>query len=354
MGTFSVTFKCRPPCQPSTFPVESYIAPWALPREKFPFHLTWESNMGITQIDVILPEGLQFVSAYNAEAQLEGNTVHLRKSVPWDYVTVFVSYNTLPEESVKKSDVRVTLKRRGRVIVSTTLVATVVRPRLEILEAPTELTLTDAMDANSIFNTKLRQTGFGPVRIYVEASFRGKVVTQRSLFARQLLRSMARSGLLDGKASVKEDKTSRAKASVDSQFTDDMISEIDHIIREGLADQDLDEETIKGFRELLHEKGPEAFTAFLKAGVERFLIDFILSLVNRFPGEQAELVGGPTRALLDTRMDSLTVTIQYEDLLGNRYGALSFNTAFKDMRSRPLLVTIPLNFTVETNLVESL
>ena len=332
---------------------DSYVAPWALPNERFPIHAVWATPSSVDQIEINGPKDLKVTSAYNCNIKdISPETTTLTKEAPWDFVTVFLKYDRIPKENLSRIPVVVHFLSRGRVAHVARLSATIVRPRLEILESPAEVELTDTSDTTPVISANLRQSGFGPIRINIEATFQGRIVTEKTLLARRIAQSMIKSGLAEPQPIPKE--TGLTNVGIDPSFRDDIVEEVDRLLREGPSASDVDEPALKGFAETIKKRGPEAFMQFLKSVVETWFIDYLLNAIRSHPGEYAELVGGPARAVIESKMDSINVLLTYFDTMGNTYEALHFKTAIKDMRLKQSAVAVSLNVALQADLLTHL
>ncbi len=339
--------------------LDSYVAPWVLPNERFPLHFVWSPDDNIEGVRMTLPSGLEFESAFNADVvEVEPNRVRLEKQRPWDYLTVFLMFKRIPRALLTKKPVQIDFHTKDKVAKSLTLTARVVRPRLQLVSAPEEIEITDKVDLSSLLNFVLRQTGFGPIQIHIEATFEGQILTQRNLLARQIALNMITVGLLQEKPRPSTSTPALTpQVEVDESFRKDVVEEIDRILRgdmSELLEEALGASALKGIGELLRQNGPDAIMKFFMDSIETLAIDFLLNAIASHPGDQAELVGGPTRARIGGKIRSISLNLRYQDPVGNRYEELQVTTNVRDSRSKPVVMTVPVNLKIETALLGEL
>jgi hypothetical protein len=357
--------------QPHETPVpsiDSVIAPWALPNEGIPLLFQWTPEDAIAAVRIRVPDGFRVAKMLNVaeESKQEGDLCRAKPAYP-GYLGVHLANTRLPEEIVSGTECDVNFELAKGGLLNRRFRLTTVRPRLELLSAPTEIVLQDLAEAENHqaqpVVLSLRHTGLGFVQVQLKCTVKGVVVSQSDDVLRGLIRGILElqraSGKVEGTIRDPETEALAKKAGLEVEM--EPISETDveqvknqvlgYLDTGALSDQVTGPEALGALRDFFATVDPKTLNELVRDQVINLYTRQLLEGMNRFPSDFSEIEGGPTKARLDSTMREMRITLNYSDSQGNAYEQIEVNLPITDRRTRKAAVIVPLTLNVENKLI---
>jgi len=314
--------------------ISGFIAPWALPNEKIPIHLIWKSDFSCDFIKVYLPKEFKVHEFFNVEEyMIEGSTIVIKKLLTQNYFGLVVYSTEIYEEILTKKKILVKFLSRGKVKYVHTFIAKIIRPSLEITEAPKTILVKEGIDPRKLINISVKYSGLGKARIKIEVSHMGEIISHTESLYYQILKRMIDQKIFIGGAPKENVRLRKEGIRIDPepliQLAEDMVEKM----KRGIIPLDINQEALKEFYEWL--KKPENVDKLVKlifSEIEQLMIRAILYYLDRHPSEDIELIQGQTKTIFKSRVKEITVIIHYQDSLGNKYKPVQVTMKVNDQR----------------------
>jgi hypothetical protein len=169
--------------------ISEFVAPWALPNEKIPIHLIWESEFSYDIIRVRLPKEFKVHEFLNVEDYLiEGSTILIKKLMTPNYFGLVLYSTEIYKEILTRKEILVEFLFQGQVKYKHTFTARIIRPKLQIIEAPKIIVVKEGIDPRKLINFSVKYSGLGRARIRIEATHLGEIISHTESLYYQILK----------------------------------------------------------------------------------------------------------------------------------------------------------------------
>jgi hypothetical protein len=355
--------------------ISEFIAPWTLAGEEVPLLFQWEPADAIRELRVELPPGYEFLRAISARSvNVDGRwLVASDLSVP-GYCGLYLRRVLPTQEVLSTVESEVRFVGSEGTFISRRVQLKTVRPKIEFLETPPELVLTDEMGSSqgtkSELVLRLRHTGLGSATLEIQCRVRGAIVSRNQDLFEDVLRrviTLLRKG--GGRDRAEYDRAkSKTKHDLGVEVDVDPFSEEDmqrlrgqlmDFLKDGTLPTDLAEDAhLDQVAAYVNQVDLNELNELFREQLFFRLTRQILEGMGRFPSDFTEIQGGPASVFLGGPGSRLTVTIRYADQTGNQYDPIEAHIPIRDERKRlpgpGLPKMIPIKLNIETALIQGL
>jgi hypothetical protein len=325
--------------------VEAHIVPWALPRERIPFRVSWKSLI-FDRVEVEVPKDLEIVDVINVDRyELIDNVLRIygvkQAEGVINYFGVVVASKNIYSELKVSRPIHIRFYNLSEIVYQERLEARIFRPLLEVIEAPSKIIFEEGK--KQALPLTMRYIGFGDITITIEGTIKGRLVTRGKTFIFEVLKRLAKVGLITDENVPKE---LRDKVSVSPEFVRKTTQEILDFLKQPLQSTELDE-VIRELRKMLAEEPVKmALEEILYAKVEDIILSMIIDLFDRHPVENVRLTHGETtiETVLEAPVESIELKIHYSDALNNVYPEITIpiQIEVKTTSGREAIVEMPI------------
>jgi len=324
--------------------VESHIVAWALPKEEIPFRVTWSGPLEFDRIEVEVPDDMEIKELVNVGRHkiigkiAEIYEVKQAKDVP-NYFGSVVSSKGIYDELKVSKPIHVRFYKLSEIVHQVQLEARIFRPLLEVIEAPDKIVLVEGKRQE--LPLIMRYIGFGDIKIAIEGTLRGRLVTRGRSFIYELLKRLAKVGLIVDENTRKE---LRDRVSISPEFVKKTTQEILGILQQPPEEI---EEMVQELRKMLAEESvKQAIEEILYARVEDMVLSMVIDLLDRHPVDNVRLAYGETavEAVLQAPVETLELHVHYSDVLNNLYPEISMPIRIESKMSpgKEAMIEIPI------------
>jgi hypothetical protein len=325
--------------------MRTFVAPWVLPKEKMPVHLSWKEEK-FDEIILDLPQSIIPADLFNVkEYSLENGKLIIKKLRTNDYFGMNLESLKIPEVTLTKIPFSIFFKKKKQVIEEIKLSGTVIRPKLEFLNVPNELDLTNTTDKNKFLNLELKHTGSGNITITISLSAGGKIISENENIFRLIWKKLS-----DGTY----DEEENPNIVIDEKYLKELQKEFIIMLDNGMVPSGLSPESLKTIQEIVRDTGPEKFLKILTSTVQTFFMESFLEIADTYPSDHSSVRGGKTRATLKGTINKIDIKIDYIDTNNNSYESLVKTIKIKDNRTKPNPINIPLSLSIKSDFLKSL
>ncbi len=158
-----------------------YIAPWAIAKEPFPLHLIWDQKEKFDFIEIKMPKNCELRELLNVKSHEEsGSNIKFSDAdlLSPNYFSMVAASTTTFDELVKKFPIEIHFLQGDTEIFSKTFDAHIVRPHIEITEAPLEIAVNDETNPKKLLNFTVKHTGLGKANIDFIAEVKGNIISE--------------------------------------------------------------------------------------------------------------------------------------------------------------------------------
>lgn len=301
--------------------ISEFIAPWALAKEKIPIHMVWESESPYDLIRVHLPQKFEVHEFFNVDKYLiEDSTILIKKLRTQNYFGLVVYSTEVYKQVLTRKEIIVEFLSRGEVKYSHSFEARIIRPLLEVIEAPKKIVVKEGIDRRRLINLSVKYFGLGRARIKIEASHMGVIISHTESLYYQILKRMIDRKIFLGIPPEESVALRKEEIQIDPEALIKLSEEMVERMRRGVIPPDLDQEAIREFNEWL--KNLDNVNKLMKmifSEIEHLMIGAILYYLDRHPSEDIELMYGTTKTTFRSRVKKITIIIRYKDSLDNEY-----------------------------------
>ena len=328
--------------------------PWALPGEEIPLHVQIPKDVTpeIKSVHIRLDDSLEVRCVINLPDYVQdGQTLSVRSlnrdsMADYDYFGVAVATSAPFKELKKEVPVLVELEHLDGTVQKVTEQVRIFRPLLRVGDTPSELVLRDGGGQKNQLPIRLRYDGFGDVKMRVECTVQGRVVSGGSSMLDEVLRRVVREG------AVADDTGRDSAVQTDPEHVERTVSDLKAELDggEGMRDMldrpKLDEESAKALLEL-GDESRERLMAVIHRTAETHMAQIISDILSRNVSDNLRMEPTSIRTRIKLPMTQVLLRLDYEDRAGNRYEPLEWAVRIIDRRRRPsaLDVEIPLAVT---------
>ena len=222
----------------------------------------------------------------------------------------------------------------------------VFRPLLQVGDMPRRLELCDENAKRLRIPVGLRYSGFGDVKMRIECTVQGRVVSSGSSMLDEVLRRVVREGL------VKEDEDHGSTVQINPEYVEQTVSELKATLHadeslKGMLDRlRLDKDSAAILLDLRNES-KERFMAVVHKTVETYVAQIVSDILGRNVSDNLQMESTSIRTKIRLPTTRVELKLYYEDLAGNQYDPLCWDIEIVDRRkiSTAFDVEIPLVIT---------
>jgi hypothetical protein len=340
--------------------LSTFIAPWALPGEIVPLYVEWKPiKDGEPRFVVELPEGSKFIRATNVRRMTRrGTRISISAFGSDGYFGLHFATPKIQKEIMETREIKIIYALCGGARRHQIVRFPVVRPKLEIINCPGQIAVNDDVDLSSILQLSLRQLGSGFVKISITVDSGGRILSSHEDIIWRFLRAAIEKGILSQKE-LEEKKKEYGIASSSVKVSDEFIRKLEQEINTTIEQlpqlsQGFNTGMASELAEALKTVGPKKIVELLTENMELFLTGELIRTFNKYPGDKSMLIGGKTTARLSKSLDTITITVRYEDSMGNEYEPIQCNIQVIDERQQFKGEFIPVNIEVKKAWFQSL
>ena len=264
----------------------------------------------------------------------------------YDYFGVAVATLEPFKELKKEVPILVELERLDGTVQRVTEHVRIFRPLLRVGDTPEEIVIRDGNGQTPQLPIRLRYDGFGDVKMSVECTIQGRVVSSGSSMLDEAMRRVIRECVAADDAD--RDGTAQTSPEYVEQTVSDMKAELDNdeALRGMLERLRLDEESANLLLDLSAES-KERFMAVIHKTVETHMAQIISDILSRNPSDNLQMESTSIRTKIRLPTTQVALKLSYEDRAGNRYDPLEWVVKIVDRRKNPSApdVEIPLTVT---------
>lgn len=325
--------------------LKTFVAPWVLPKEKMPIHLSWVEEK-FDEIVLNLPTSLTLVDLFNVKRyDLEKGKLVIKELRTNDYFGMNLKSSKIPKVTLTKIPFSIFFKKENKVVEEIKLIGTMIRPKLEFLKVPDELDLTNQTDINKLLNFEMKHAGSGNITITVSMSAGGKIISENENIFRMIWKKLS-----DGTYDEKDNPN----IIIDEKYLRELFKEFKQMLDNEMIPSGLSPESLKTIQEIIRETGPDKFMKILTSTVQTYLMESFLEIADTYPSDHSTIRGGKTRAILKGTIDKVEIKINYEDTNNNSYESLVKTIKIKDKRTKPRPINIPLGLSIKPDFLKNL
>lgn len=315
---------------------------WALPGEELPLHVRIPKDVTPTleSVRIHLDSSLEVRDVINMpDYEQDGQTLLVRtvnrdSMSEYDYFGVAVA-TSAPFKALKKEvPVLMEFKHADGTVDTVTENVRVFRPLLQVGDTPRSLTLRDGNGQKLQLPVSLRYSGFGDVKMRIECTAQGRVVSSGSSMLDEVLRRVVREGL------VEEGEDPGSAVQISPEYVEQTVSELkealhaDESLRRMLDRLSLDKESAAALLNLRSES-KERFMTVIHKTVETYVAQIVSDILSRNVSDNLQMESTSIRTRIKLPTTRVEIKLYYEDLAGNQYDPLCWDFEIVDQRSGP-------------------
>lgn len=339
--------------------IKGYIAPWALPEENIPIHIEWAKDMSFDEIRIQIPDDFRFVDFLNVgEVKIIGSRATISEVIePTSpdasvYFGFVVSSTGIYDKLKIAKKILIEFLHKDRIIKSLNLYARIFRPNLEVVDAIEKIELTDEHEKWEI-PMHLKYIGFGDIRLTIEATLGGRIVSHGESIFYELLRRAWTADILGDENKPKEKGEKKSAIHVEPAYIRELSEQLHRMIETG---------DLTGIREMITEDDIGSFESWLSdiktkdrymeviySRIEDLLLDLLLDLLERYPTDNVKLANVQTkiRTKIDLPLEVIKIRLKYKDPLENEYPPVEIPIKIEDKRLGKKNTVIEMLITIE-------
>jgi len=331
--------------------VEIIIPPWALPKEEIPLHIKLSKNYDFSKIVVEIPDCFVFVDQINIlRSEQSGNKIAVyeigrAKKSEKDYFGIVIASKEPFEQLAVKTRIQVTLVNRDDTEENFTVFARIFRPLLEIDQIPDEIPIGDY---DTILPIHLKFTGFGDVKVNIQCSIGGQIVSEGDSVLDEVIRRMVNEGLLH--ENTFENKLGIA---IDKSYIQKIVSDCrekfknSESMKQMMDDTNMSKDMVDALLSFNQDE-QEKFMNILYRTVEGHLIKIITDILDRNISNNLHVdAGTKIRTDIKVPITNVTLKIFYSDAIGNEYPYLEKIVRLHDKRSDTSKIHVEIPVEIE-------
>jgi hypothetical protein len=316
--------------------INKYVAPWVLPGQAIPIHCVWVPDKELKKISLSVPnnyvlnETLNF-SSYDFDESKRELVIAIENLKSNNYFGIVISHPSIMEEIEKRDEIKVKFfDESNRIIDKFSFYTRIVRPKLELVDYPKQIVVTDSTNPKKLINLEILHSGFGTANLDINVKHSDIIISKsNSIYFDVIERVLEEINYsLDAKNFPEQE---------DFDVNDELLRKtVSVLLRE--ADQsellvDLDKEELAELKKhLKDEKKRELVYRILLSNLRSLYMAALLYYSERHPQEDIKLMYGKIAADLKDMVDELLVKIIYYDSLGNKYPVIETKIGVIDLR----------------------
>ena len=157
------------------------MAPWAIAKEKLPFHLIWAPEIDFDLIEIELHPKLHIDEILNVKNhRIQDSTLRMSKVDLFapGYFGLILQSNNIFSDLKKELPIKVVFLKDNKIIYDHSYVATIVRPKIEIVKQLKPIIIDDRTNLKKLIKFQVDHKGLGKAKIDFTAKTEGKIISQ--------------------------------------------------------------------------------------------------------------------------------------------------------------------------------
>jgi hypothetical protein len=300
--------------------ISSSIASWALPKEPIPFNASWNKPFDFDRVEVLVPKDIEIVELLNVEEYTvneSGAVFHRVKSVPEApiYFGGVVRTKRIPRKLTTARRVVIRFSLKSKTVREVTLQARVFRPRVELIDAPKSLVMSEK--GGHEIPVRMKYRGFGDVTIKIQGIINGRRVTTGKSSVSRTTKKIIQMGM---EWTKDESKRRGIKVKRAEESTKEATRQTLELLEKGMSKAEFLEiaDDIKKLADNASYK--QKLAEALNARIEDMIVGVISDLKSRNPTRNVSLTSPETEVEASLKAsENLVIRIKYTDMMGNSY-----------------------------------
>jgi len=329
--------------------INTYIAPWVLPKQVFPIHCVWKPQRDLSRIEVIIPKGYELADTLNfteyrfnkIDNTITINAADLKSN---NYFGVILRYPHIIQDIEKRDGVLINFigSQKEKSLSKLTLETRIIRPKLELLRFPKEIIIADNTNPKDLIKLEILHKGFGTANLSLEVMHSGVDISKtKSLYFQVLKETIERILKI-----YEEPLESQMIVDIDDHLLKDIADNLFKAPFQENLPFELSKEDKELLREILKDESKkEAVYRVVYSSLRSLLFAALLYYGDRHPVEDIKVIDGKVVATMKERIDELNVRVSYYDSFENEYPPLEAKIRVLDRRSfdKPRDFEAPIN-----------
>lgn len=315
---------------------------WVLPGEELPLHVRIPKGVTPTlkTVRIHLDSSLEVRDVINMPDYVQDGQTLLVRSFnrdsmsEYDYFGVAVATSAPFEDLKKEVPVLMEFNHADGTVDTVTENIRVFRPLLQVGDMPRSLALRDGNGQRLQLPVSLRYSGFGDVKVRIECTVQGSVVSSGSSMLDEVLRMVVRGGL------VEEDEDPGNTVQISPEYVEQTVSELkealdaDESLKSMVDRLRLDKESAAVLLNLRSES-KERFMTVIHKTVETYVAQIVSDILSRNISDNLRMETTSIRTKIKLPTTRVEIKLHYEDLAGNQYDPLCWDFEIIDQRTNP-------------------
>ncbi len=337
--------------------VNNYVAPWVLPNQPFPIHCVWEPEKKLAKIMIEIPKRYKLVdtlnfSVFEADKKTNHMIINSSELKSNNYFGLILRYKVIDFLVEKRDDVKISFLDTEGVLLHTLILQTrIIRPKIELINYPKEITVTDLVNPKNLIQLELLHKGFGAANLEVKVLQSGFDITKSDSLYNQVLQDTVLKIL-----KICEDNPEiQEPVEIDDLLTRTVAETLFKSEFQEHLPFKLDKNEIERLKEIFNDKTKkEAIYRTVYASLRPLLLTALLYYSEKHPEEDIKLIDGKVVATIGEKIDELNIVIRYTDSYDNEYEPLIAKIAVIDKRSTEKMRTldVPINLSWKKDILK--
>ncbi len=308
-----------------------YVAPWALPREGIPIHLIWKHQTDYDHILVNHPKDIEITEYYNVKNHhiVKDGLVKIESlRSPGFFGFVLATKNIFDNLHIEK-EFTISFIKDEKICLSKNLKAHYYRPKIEIIDCPEIITLSDGMDSSGLVKVTMKLWGFGKVSMSTEFNHGGGFEANPESLYRELV-----GRLLSVFRDMPHEEQKEHSIMINKDWLEREVQNYADKLNNGELPLDINEHDLDDFKDWIGQpENMDTLKIFLSRQMENILIDSLLFYFDRFPTDEVELRQGSPEVHIKHATENLQIRFHYRDSIQNEYEPIEVSLKINDERS---------------------
>lgn len=333
--------------------VSEFVAPWALPNEEIPVHLTWESTDTLSGIKLSVPEEFRVREIFNVKRD---NIDNEERYIPaselstQSYFGFLVTCTKIYDDFLVEKEMVVSFLFDNGQIERRVLRTKIVRPLIKLHKKPEKVEINDSSNLKKLFNFGVTHSGLGRAQVNLVVSRKGVAVSHMdSLYFKILEELIKENAFIQSKYDIVIDEKD---VEIDSQWLHDESERMVEKLQQG--EFPLERELEERVLEILKDESLKSrLTGAIYSRMRRILISRILYYLDKYPNEDIELAYGNVKTMIEPDIKELHFIFKYVDSIGNEYPDVEALIEVNDIRKdKSKIFEAPVNVEWKSEVLE--
>lgn len=322
--------------------INRYVAPWVLSKQAVPIHCVWVPEKNLKKVEITIPKGYTLSDTLNfTEYEHDGTKNIIYISIDAlksdNYLGIVLTYPNIIENIEQRDEVKVRFLDKENALLSEQVFQTrIVRPKLEFLNFPKEILVTDETNPKNLLNLEILHKGFGTANLNISVSHSGINISKTDSIYFDVVKNVLEK--IASSAAFTATFTEDTKPHEDFQIDEDILRKTaEELLKETSQRElpfDISSEALNEVVEILKDETKrEIVDRIVFSSLKSILVAALLYYSERHPEEDIKLLYGKIAAVIKERIDELSIKISYYDSLWNVYPPIEAKIRVLDMRN---------------------